>query len=269
MINQALTAWYHHTNRPVPWRTLTDPWPILVSEVMAQQTQLSRVIPAWERFMARFPDPAKLADAEVAELIELWAGLGYQRRALNLRRAATEIAAQGWPTTAAGLVSLPGIGPYTAAAVACFAFGEPVPAIDTNLRRVLSRWEGRPLTGAALTEAAWRNLDRNRPATWNQAVMDLGATVCRPAEPRCDVCPVHEWCADPSVYVPPPRQSRYEGSVRQARAAVMKALAGGPAHLQTLADRLDVEPNRLNRAVATLESEGAISRVGATLQLAP
>jgi A/G-specific adenine glycosylase len=265
--NQALAAWYHRTNRPLPWRALSDPWPILVSEVMAQQTQLTRVVPAWERFMSRFPEPATLAAAEVAELIELWAGLGYQRRALNLRRAAVELCEHGWPTTAAGLASLPGVGAYTAAAVACFAFGEPVPAIDTNLRRVLSRWEGRPLAGRELTEAAWRHLDRDRPATWNQAIMDLGATVCRPSEPRCYQCPVQEWCADPSVYVSPPRQSRYEGSVRQARAAVMKTLAEGSTDLGTLSDRLDIEPDRLDRAVAALESEGAIIRIGAMLEL--
>jgi A/G-specific adenine glycosylase len=267
MIDQALAAWYHSTNRPVPWRELRDPWAILVSEVMAQQTQLARVIPAWERFMARFPDPETLAASEVAELIELWAGLGYQRRALNLRRAAAELAQHGWPTTAVGLASLPGVGPYTAAAVACFAFGEAVPAIDTNLRRVLSRLEGRPLDGSALSEAAWRHLDRDTPAVWNQAMMDLGATVCRPTDPRCDGCPVRDWCADPTVYVPPPRQSRYEGSVRQARAAVMKTLAGGPADLHALADRLDIEPDRLGRAVSALESEGAITRSGTLLIL--
>jgi A/G-specific adenine glycosylase len=267
VINRALAAWYHRTNRPVPWRALHDPWPILVSEVMAQQTQLVRVVPAWERFMTRFPDPAALATSDVAELIEVWAGLGYQRRALNLRRAAAELAEHGWPTTAAGLVSLPGVGPYTAAAVACFAFGEAVPAIDTNLRRVLSRWEGRPLTGRALTEAAWRHLDRERPATWNQAIMDLGAAVCRPADPRCHVCPVNEWCADPTVYLPPPRQTRYQGSVRQARASVMRTLAGGPIDLGALAGRLGIEPDRLERAVAALESEGAVTRIGTTVTL--
>lgn len=234
---------------------------------MTQQTQLVRVVPAWERFMTRFPDPAALAIADVAELIEVWAGLGYQRRALNLRRAAAELVEHGWPTTAAGLVSLPGVGPYTAAAVACFAFGEAVPAIDTNLRRVLSRWEGRTLTGRALTEAAWRHLDRERPATWNQAIMDLGAAVCRPADPRCNLCPVNEWCADPTVYLPPPRQTRYQGSVRQARASVMKALAGGPTDLGALAGRLGIEPDRLERAVAALESEGAVTRIGTTVTL--
>lgn len=236
---------------------------------MSQQTQLSRVVTAWHSFVTRFPEPSDLAEAEVAELIELWAGLGYHRRALSLRRAAAVIVENGWPTTADGLRELPGVGPYTAAAVACFAFGEPLPAVDTNLRRVLSRWSGEPLAGRRLDEAARQAIDADEPESWNQAVMDLGATVCRPVDPRCETCPVSHWCADPTVYVPPPRQSRYEGSVRQARAAILKGLAAnGTSPVDDLPDMLGFNPDRLEQALDGLVREGTVRRVGGSATLA-
>lgn len=268
MINRALLGWYRDNARPLPWRSTRQPWPILVSEVMSQQTQISRVIPAWERFMARFPEPGDLAVADVAEVIELWAGMGYQRRALNLRRAASVIAADGWPMTAAGLATLPGVGPYTAAAVACFAFGESVPAVDTNLRRVVSRWEGRPLAGGELTAVAQRHLDRDHPAAWNQAIMDLAATICRPRNPSCADCPVSTWCADPAVYVAPPRQSPYEGSVRQARAAVLKRLAAqGPQPAESFPHAVGLDPDTVSRALGALIRERAVVEAAGHLAL--
>ena len=257
--NRALLAWYDTSRRSLPWRTAQpEPWAVLVSEVMAQQTQLTRVIPAFEAFMERFPTPGLLAEAELAEVLELWGGLGYQRRAINLRRTATIVAERGWPTDVAGLRSLPGVGPYTAAAIACFAFGLAVPAVDTNLRRVLSRWSGEPLDGVALDEQAELLLDRKRPSAWNQAIMDLGATICRPRSPSCTECPVQAWCTDPAAYVPPPRQSRYEGSVRQARAAILKALAAeGPIPVDLLRARIDLEP--VETALDALRREGIIA----------
>lgn len=254
--NRRLLAWYDSNRRPLPWRETGDPWAILVSEVMSQQTQISRVVPRWQAFMERYPDPESLAGSDRSELIRLWQGLGYQRRAINLQRAAERIAREGWPVTAAELRTLPGVGPYTAAAVACFAFGERVAAVDTNLRRILSRWEGRPLAGAELIRVASTRLDNARPAEWNQALMDLGSGVCRPADPRCDLCPVEAWCADPTIYDPPRPQPRYEGSVRQARAAILRHVAAcGEAPLEEIGW---LEPETLATAAGALVSEGLI-----------
>lgn len=258
---RALLDWYRENGRDLPWREISDPWAILISEVMSQQTQISRVIPAWRTFMERFPTPGDLAWADRGELITLWAGLGYQRRAINLQRAAREIDESGWPSDVAGLMQLPGIGPYTAAAVACFAFGQPVPAIDTNLKRVLSRWHGEPLSGSALTDVAVAELPLDAAAAWAQALMDLGAMVCRPKNPACDRCPVETWCVDPEVYEPPPRQSAYEGSVRQARAVVLRAVArDGPSSIESLTERSGLAPDRLEPAISSLVSDGTVQR---------
>jgi len=233
---------------------------------MAQQTQLNRVVPAFERFMERFPAPVDLAGASLEELIRLWDGLGYQRRAVNLRKAAMRIAVGGWPTTSATLASLPGVGPYTAAAVACFAFGEAIPAIDTNLRRVISRWDGEALQGRSLETRATELIDEDHPAEWNQAIMDLAASICRPRAPACEACPVATWCKDPSVYVPPPRQSGYEGSVRQARAAILKQLAQGATTIEDLS--AIPAADHLHRALSALEREGVIERHAGLVRLA-
>lgn len=235
---------------------------------MSQQTQISRVVPAWTTFMDRFPTPGDLARADRAEVITLWAGLGYQRRAINLHRAARMIDESGWPTDVAGLRELPGVGRYTAAAVACFAFGLPVAAVDTNLKRILSRWHGKALSGRELDEAAAAELPRDAAADWAQALMDLGAIVCSPRSPTCDSCPVEEWCTDPGVYEPPPRQSRYEGSVRQARAAILKVLAQhGPATQPDLADSTGLDPATLAVALDALESESVLVRAADMVSL--
>lgn len=250
--NETLLAWYDSDGRSLPWRGETDPWRVLVVEVMAQQTQVSRVVERWDAFLQRFPTPQALAGAAPEEAVRLWGGLGYLRRLHNLRRAATVIADHGWPSD---LTTLPGVGPYTAAAVACFAHGAVVPTVDTNHRRVVSRWLGRPLAGGDLTSAATDLLDRARPAAWNQAVMDLGATVCLPA-PACERCPVAAWCAGPTVYVPPARQSRFEGSLRQARAAAMRVLADGPAAGTRLRELVG---DRAQRALESLRDDGIVA----------
>lgn len=220
--NRALHRWYLGNARDLPWRGRREPWAILVSEVMSQQTQIERVVTAHQRFLDRFPTPGSLASAELAEVIETWGNLGYQRRAVNLWRAASMIESQGWPTTVEGLRRLPGVGDYTAAAVACFAFDQAVPAIDTNLRRVAGRWLGR----TARPDDFVRLMEGVPARQWNQAVMDLAASICAPA-PDCARCPVAGWCCDPGFYEPPARQSTYRGSVRQARAMILKALATG------------------------------------------
>jgi A/G-specific adenine glycosylase len=196
----ALLAWYDARGRTLAFRATRDPYAILVSEVMAQQTQVSRVVTAWRRFLDRFPTVASLADATPADVLREWQGMGYDRRALNLRLAAEAIVDRHdgtVPSSVEALERLPGVGPYTARAVASIAFGIPVGAVDTNVRRVL----GRVLTGATptapdrrLQASADASVDRARPGDWTHAVMDLGATVCRPRTPRCEVCPLAEWC---------------------------------------------------------------------------
>ena len=263
--NQALLAWYRREGRDLPWRGSDDPWEILVSEVMSQQTQIARVVERIGPFLEAFPTPLALAEATPEEAVALWAGLGYLRRLHALRRAARFIAADGWPDD---LTQLPGVGPYTAAAVACFAFGAAVPAVDTNHRRVISRWVGTSLDGTALWETARELIDGERPAAWNQAVMDLGADVCRRL-PDCGRCPVSHWCADPTVYQAPARQGRYEGSARQARAAVLGALAGRPgAMVSDLAQTTGLSVNRIDTAVEALRAEGMVATAGEGLRLA-
>lgn len=258
--NRALLTWYDRNRRDLPWRWSSDPYAVLVSELMAQQTQISRVVPFYERFMARFPTVEALAGAPLAEVLAAWSGLGYNRRARYLKEAATHVAEHGWPETAESLQALPGVGPYTAAAVACFAFGEPVAAVDTNLRRVLSRWHGRELTGADLGATAAGDLDAKRAADWNQAVMDLGAQLCAPRTPQCAPCPVKEWCADPTIYTPPPGQPAFNGSSRQARGAILKSLVTtGRASKSDLVARTRIDPTRIQAALEDLHTEAMIT----------
>lgn len=265
---RALLRWYAVHQRRLPWRDTQDPWAVLVSEVMLQQTQAPRVVPYYQRFLARFPTARTLADASPAAVLAAWSGLGYNRRALRLRRAAQQIVSQGWPTTAAGLQSLPGVGPYTAAAVACFAFGAALPTPDTNARRVASRWHGRPLSGEDLTAALATELPTGAAAEWNQAVMDLGATLCRPVNPACDRCPVARWCAGPATYSPPGPQGRFEGSSRQARGAVLKALlAHGPQPPQVLGELTELGAERVAAAVRSLAADGLVCADESTVHL--
>ena len=192
----AVLAWYDASGRALPFRRTRDPWAILVSEVMAQQTQIARVAEAWSRFMARFPTPTALAASSPADVLRAWQGMGYDRRAINLRRAAQAIRDEHGgqvPDDIEALQRLPGIGPYTARAIAAIAFGRPVGAVDTNVRRVLGRTLD--LEGSAVVQAAAdASIDRARPGDWTHAVMDVGATVCRPRNPRCDACPLRPWC---------------------------------------------------------------------------
>lgn len=263
----ALVAWYRRHARDLPWRATRDPWAILVSEVMLQQTQVDRVVPRYRAFLDRFPTPSDAAAAPLADVLAVWSGLGYNARAKRLRDAARIVARDGWPRDAAGLRRLPGVGPYTAAAVAAIAFGEDVAAVDTNVRRVLSRWHGAPLTGAALADVAQQAVTGDA-ATWNQAVMDLGADVCRPRDPRCDTCPVATWCADPTVYVPPPRQGTFAGSSREVRGAVVRSLVGrgwtDPTALKAASGH---EPDRVAAAIAALVAEGMLERHAGRIRL--
>ena len=202
-----LLAWYADCARPLPWRETRDPYAILVSEVMLQQTQVERVIPRWQSWLERWPTVESLAAATSAEVIVEWQGLGYNRRAVNLHRAARTVLASGWPDD---LTELPGVGPYTAAALGNFAFGRNVLPVDTNIRRVQER------TGECFDgECA-------------QALFDLGATVCVARIPRCGSCPLAAVCPSRGRrYEPLRRQSRFEGSFRQRRAEALRAVAAG------------------------------------------
>ena len=204
-MEQLLLAWFAEHARDLPWRRTRDPYAILVSEVMLQQTQVDRVVPRYRRWLERWPAAQALADASAADVIREWQGLGYNRRAVNLKRAAEHVAAGGWPDD---LTELQGVGPYTAAAVANFAFGRPVLPVDTNVRRVQER------TRAEFGPAA------------AQALMDLGATICSARVPRCGVCPLADECPSRGRrYEPLRRQSRFEGSFRQRRAAILRLVA--------------------------------------------
>jgi A/G-specific adenine glycosylase len=229
---------------------------------MLQQTQVARVADHYLRFLDRFPTVDELAQAERPDVIGAWSGLGYNTRAVRLHDAARWISTNGWPDTTEELTGLPGVGPYTAAAVASIAFGRREAAVDTNVRRVLSRWLGRVLNGRSLTDAADASL-ADDAASWNQAVMDLGAVVCRPRDPRCPECPVSEWCDGPTIAAGPRRQSRFEGSLRQARGAVVRALIDrGTATVAQMSDHSGIDTDRLNRAVEALQKEGTIEPEG-------
>jgi len=206
-VEERLLAWFSQNERPLPWRGTTDPYAILVSEVMAQQTQVDRVVPRWQRWLERWPTVDALAAASPAGVIREWQGLGYNRRALNLHRAAQHVAARGWPDD---LTELPGVGRYTADAVACFAFGRDVLPEDVNVRRIVDR------TGATFSSEA------------AQALMDLGATVCLARIPRCEICPLADACPSRGLrYDPLRKQGPFEGSFRQRRSQALRAVVAG------------------------------------------
>jgi A/G-specific adenine glycosylase len=210
-LNAALLAWYDREGRRLAFRNAADPYAVLVSEVMLQQTQVGRVEAAWPRFLARFPTVQALAAAPSADVLRAWAGMGYNRRALNLRRAAAAIVGDHLgrvPSDVESLQRLPGVGPYTARAVAAVSFGVPTAAIDTNVRRFLGRViaghgaeadPGRAMPAGELQRAGDALVDRARPAEWTHAAMDLGAKLCRPRGPRCGACPLARWCAYATV----------------------------------------------------------------------
>jgi len=190
---RALLGWYGSQKRDLPWRRSADPYRVWISEIMLQQTRVSAVIPYYERFLKKFPDVSELASAEEQELLAAWAGLGYYARARNLRRAAERVVEAGaFPANYEAIRALPGIGDYTAAAVASIAFGLRHAAVDGNVKRVVSRLT---VDRGDVGEVAEKLLDPKRPGDFNQAMMELGATVCLPREPLCLLCPVAAFCA--------------------------------------------------------------------------
>jgi A/G-specific adenine glycosylase len=224
----ALSAWYAQHQRDLPWRQTSDPYAVLVSEVMLQQTQVARVVPRYLAWLERWPTVESLAEASPADVIREWQGLGYNRRGLNLHRAARRIVEAGWPDD---LTKLPGVGPYTAAAIRRFSFGEDVLPVDVNVERVQRR------TGHAFSSAA------------AQALMDLGSIVCLARIPRCGVCPLALECPARGIRERPARkQGHFEGSFRERRAVTLRAIAESAREL----DALDGE------AVRSLERDGLV-----------
>lgn len=287
----ALRHWYAQARRDLPWRRTRDPYAIVVAEFMLQQTQVERVLPRYHAFLARFPTWQSLAAAPRAEAVRAWAGLGYNRRAVWLHQLAQVVVEQHGgtlPADPAALAKLPGFGPYTVAAVACFAYGQHVPLVDTNIRRVLGRLFVGP---AALTPrdawalAAWA-LPPDGAGDWHQALMDLGATLCRARRPACAACPATAWCAArPSLAAAawataaPSRARRvaetrgngsYLGSRRYYRGRIVDALRALPPratlHLAALGPL--IKPNYtpaeeawLRELVAGLVADGLIEQV--------
>ena len=227
-MEERLLEWFAQSGRDLPWRRTRDPYAILVSEVMLQQTQVERVVPRYLAWLERWPTVEALAAASPSDVIREWQGLGYNRRALNLHRAAGQIGAAGWPLD---LTTLPGVGPYTAAAIRCFALGEDVLPVDVNVERVRRR------TGHVFSPAS------------AHALMDLGATVCLARIPRCEECPLAGDCPSRGVREAPARkQGPFEGSFRQRRAETLRLVAESTQSLQTLDDE----------AVRSLERDGLV-----------
>jgi A/G-specific adenine glycosylase len=280
-LNERLLDWYVPRRHAYPWRTSRrDPYSVLVSEMMLQQTQAPRVAPLFLAFIERFPTVADLAESSKGEVVRAWAGLGYNRRAIALSDGARMIVSEHGgrvPREVVDLRRLPGVGPYTAAAVASIAFRAPVPAIDTNVARIVARVrlgaEPSEVGSAGIGSMAEAWIDRAAPGEWNQALMDLGRQVCR-STPRCHECPIAAGCRflrddrHPSPRRRP--QSRFEGSQRQVRGAVVRELrSGGTVSLAGLASRTGHPPDRVAAAVASLASEGLVVAGPAALKARP
>ncbi len=253
-----LARWYAaHGRHHLPWRATRDRWALLVAEVMLHQTQVSRVRPVWEAFLARFPTPRDAADATLGDVLRVWGRLGYPLRARRLWLAARRIAACGWP---ADLTELPGVGRYTAAAVAVQADGSDLPAVDVNIRRVLERVCGRHLGGRE-AEREMRRVGaplRGRDRLW--ALMDLGALVCRSRRPACDECPLRRRCRSRGALPPGPgrRRAPYAGSLRQRRGQVLARLRS-----ERRVAVAELDPGALD----SLVSDGLAVRTGALARL--
>jgi A/G-specific adenine glycosylase len=266
-VQRALLEWYRPRRELYPWRRDRDAYRVLVSEVMLQQTQAPRVAAAFETFLKRFPDVAALARAGRAEVLRAWGSLGYNRRAVSLHEAARAVTVRHGgrvPADPEALRDLPGVGPYTAAAVASIAFGVAVPAIDTNVARVVARarlgQDG--ASTPAVRDAAGTWIDRRDPGSWNQALMDVGRELCRP-RPRCDGCPLAPSCRFRRAGAGPARrarrQGRFEGSFRQVRGAVVRTLRTRPdAALGFLAADIGEPLDRVAAAVRALFADGVV-----------
>jgi len=276
-------AWYATAQRDLPFRRSREPWPVLVAEVMLQQTQASRISERFDVFLDRYPSPAAMATATPAQVLADWSGLGYNRRAVQLHRTARLLTSNGWPDTVVGLERLPGIGPYSARAIASIAFGQPAGAVDTNVRRwIVRRFASDPGDRRGLQEiadrlaTAARSIDPQEAGTWTHATMEFGARICTARAPRCDVCPVSRGCpsrSDPRR-VPVPRQPTSTATSRAARGALLRALATAPAHRLGGRKASQVVKGGASGAnyreiTKRLERDGLLHRSGGDLVLGP
>ena len=271
-----LLAWGEQVRRDLPWRATRDPWAVLVSEVMLQQTQVVRVVPKWAEFLRRWPTPVAAAAAPLSEILEVWTGLGYPRRARALHDTAKVVTAEfdgRFPGVLDALLGLPGIGPYTARAVLTFAFEQDVGVVDTNIARVLARRAGRRLTPREAQDLADDFVAPGTGWAHNQSLMDLGAMRCRPT-PDCDGCPLRPTCQWALSGWPEPdpavgsagvsgRQAKFEGSDRQGRGRLLRAAAAGPVLLVDLAEAMGWPDDaaRARRVAADLATEGFLELV--------
>ncbi|MDP9402719.1 MAG: A/G-specific adenine glycosylase [Actinomycetota bacterium] len=271
-MQDALLDWAATAHRDLPWRRTRDPWAVVVSELMLHQTQVARVVPRYELFLRRFPTPAACAAAPVGEVVREWTGLGYNRRAVNLHRAATAVVERHGgrlPADLGGLLELPGIGPYTARAVMAFAHEADVGVLDTNAARVVARTIGRRLAGREAQRRADSLVPAGQGWSWNQAVLDLGAGVCTKRAPRCYRCPVSRWCAWRAAGRPEPdpavgsagttgAQPIFAGSDREGRGRLVRALCQGPVPVGAVgaACGWPDDEDRAARVVGALVAEG-------------
>ena len=268
MLRSRVLAWYRRSGRDLPWRRTRDPYRVLVSEVMLQQTQVSRVVPAYRRFLRRFPTLRALSRAPLGDALRVWSGLGYNRRARDLHRIARRHPT-GLPRTVAGLDALPGVGAYTASAVACFALDQATSFADTNIRRVL----GRAILGRLASEREAVELDlrfgsRRKTARWHHALMDIGATICLAARPRCQVCPIRAVCEYDGVERAAPRkQSPFGASDRRVRGAIVRELAMSTRGMKVEALRRGINDARVPRLIRVLESEGLVEVSSGSVRL--
>ena len=276
-IRAAVLGWYRANARPLAFRRTADPWSVLVSEFMAQQTQAARAAEAWERFIVAFPTPAALAAASPADALRAWRGLGYNRRAIALRNTALRIVERHGgrvPQTLSELDALPGVGPYTARAVAALAYGARLGAVDTNVRRVLGRalFDTAPST-REIQGIADEIVPADGPGEWTHALMDVGATFCRPRNPHCPACPIEPWCRyaarpdDGSEPAPPPTRPKaaqppFESSSRWLRGRILDRLRDAPigAWTRVAGGIGGQDAERVAAALERLAEEGLIER---------
>lgn len=275
-MQSALIDWSARTRRDLPWRRTRDPWAVLVSELMLQQTQVARVVPKYHALLDQFPTATACAAAPAGDVVRAWAGLGYNRRALNLHRTAVAVVERHdgvLPDDLDALLALPGVGPYTARAVLAFAYERDVGVLDVNAARVVHRTAGRRLPPRAAQARADALIPPGQGWAWNQAMLDLGATVCTRRAPRCGECPVVAHCAwDGESADPAPeanRQSTFAGSDRQGRGRLVDALREGPVpivEIPKVAGWPD-DPTRAHRIADTLVADGLAAVAGSALVL--
>ncbi len=264
---ESILGWYAKHKRDLPWRKTQDPYKIMVSELMLQQTQVSRVIPKYVAFLEAYPTTAILARAKTSDVLRLWSGLGYNRRAISLQRAAQEIEKLGeFPSSVDDMERLPGIGPYTSRAVMSFAYGKDIAVMDTNIRRIFSRYYcGGAGTPREVDTLVTHAVPVGKGMIWNNALMDFGALVCIARSPQCTYCPLNTRCrafttgrARQYLRISAP-QKKFEGSKRQSRGEILRQLASASnMRVTTLAKRLHKDEQETQEILTGMEREGLV-----------